>query len=218
MEKTLELEIRSLLPGVESDQDACILRLENALQNQRNLKKAHLERQDGGVKLCLHFDSERTSVIDVKRIAQRAGVEIVNRYRHELISIKGMDCSDCAMVIEHSLGRMPGVLSARVNYASKKLWIEYDSHVLAHRGIEQRIRNGALCDRQEGNRPAAHPPQGLVGDPQDGQNVLDSRTVTQDQSQIGDDQRGVTHGPSLRLASAAGIREAEVPQCNGQRH
>jgi Cd2+/Zn2+-exporting ATPase len=141
MEKTIELEIRSLLPGVESDQDACIQRLEKVLQNRREMQRAHLERGDSGVKLCLHYDSEKTSLVDVKRIAQRVGVEIVNRYKHEAISLQGMDCSDCAMVIEHSLGRMPGVLAARVNYAANQLWIEYDSHLLTHRGIEQRLHS-----------------------------------------------------------------------------
>jgi len=45
----------------------------------------------------------------IKRLAERAGVEIINRYKHEAISIHGMDCSDCALVVEHSLGRMDGV-------------------------------------------------------------------------------------------------------------
>ncbi len=142
MEKTIELEIRSLLPGIESDQDSCIKRLEAALQNQREMQKAHLEKSDDGeVKLCLHYDPEKTSVTVVKRLAERAGVEIINRYKHEVISIHGMDCSDCALVVEHSLGRMDGVLTAQVNYAAKKLWIEYDTHTLTHRGIEKRIQS-----------------------------------------------------------------------------
>jgi Zn2+/Cd2+-exporting ATPase len=142
VEKTIELEIRSLLPGVESDQDSCIKRLEAALQNRREMQKAHLEKSDDGeVKLCLHYDSEKTSVSQVKRLAERAGVEIINRYKHEMIPIHGMDCSDCAIVVEHSLGRMDGVLTARVNYAAKKLWIEYDTHSLTHRGIEKRIQS-----------------------------------------------------------------------------
>jgi Zn2+/Cd2+-exporting ATPase len=142
MEKTIELEIRSLLPGVESDQDSCIRRLEAALQNRHEMQKAHLEKSENGeVKLCLHYNPEKTSVTDVKRIAERVGVEIINRYKHEAISIHGMDCSDCAIVVEHSLGRMDGVLTARVNYAAQKLWIEYDTHVLSHRGIEQRINS-----------------------------------------------------------------------------
>jgi Zn2+/Cd2+-exporting ATPase len=142
MEKTIELEIRSLLPGVESDQDSCIKRLEAALQNQREMQKAHLEKSDDGeVRLCLHYDPEKTSVTVVKRLAERAGVEIINRYKHEVIPIHGMDCSDCALVVEHSLGRMDGVLTAQVNYAAKKLWIEYDTRALTHRGIEHRIQS-----------------------------------------------------------------------------
>lgn len=142
MEKTIELEIRSLLPGIESDQDSCIQRLEAALQNRREMQKAHLEKsKDGEVKLCLHYDSEKTSLSQVKQLAERVGVEIINRYKHETVSIHGMDCSDCALVVEHSLGRMDGVLTARVNYAAKKLWIEYDTHALTHRGIEQRIQS-----------------------------------------------------------------------------
>ncbi len=142
MEKTIELEIRSLLPGVESDQDSCIQRLEAALQNRREMQKAHIEKSDDGqIKICLHYDPEKASVTVVKRLAERAGVEIINRYKHEVIPIHGMDCSDCAFVVEHSLGRMDGVLTARVNYAAKKLWIEYDTHTLTHRGIEQRIHS-----------------------------------------------------------------------------
>ena len=142
MEKTIELEIRSLLPGIESDQDSCIRRLEAALQNRREMQKAHLEKSDDGeVKICLHYDSEKASLSQVKQLAERVGVEIINRYKHETISIHGMDCSDCALVVEHSLGRMDGVLTARVNYAAKKLWIEYDTHALTHRGIEQRIQS-----------------------------------------------------------------------------
>jgi Zn2+/Cd2+-exporting ATPase len=141
MEKTVELEIQSLLPGVESDQDACITRLETALQNRRDLQRAHIEKGDAGVRLCLHYDPDKTSVVDVKRIAQRAGISIVNRYKHEVIPIQGMDCSDCALVIEHSLARMEGVSAVRVNYAAKKVWVEYDHRRLNRRSIDQRIRS-----------------------------------------------------------------------------
>ena len=163
MEKTIELEIRSLLPGVESDQDSCVRRLEAALQNRREMQKAHLEKSnDGVVKLCLHYDSEKTSMGQIKRLAERAGVEIINRYKHEAISIHGMDCSDCALVVEHSLGRMDGVLTVRVNYAAKKLWIEYDTHALTHRGIEKRIQSLGYEIPLEGHKKSLHENQELL--------------------------------------------------------
>ena len=152
MENTVELEIRSLLPGVDTDEDACIQRLEKALQNQRSMQRAHLESTDHGVKLCLHYDPEAISLAEVKRLAEHAGVAIVNRYHHAFIPIEGMDCSDCAMVLEHSLARMDGVQTARVNYVAKKLWIEYDTYHLSQHAIEQRISSLGYGVALEGGR------------------------------------------------------------------
>ena len=141
MEKTLEIEVRSLLPGIDTDEDSCIKRLESALQDHRRMQRVHLERSDHGVNLCLHYDPQRISVGEVTQLAQRAGVSILNRYRHVAIAIQGMDCSDCALVVEHSLGRMAGVLGARVNYVARRVWIEYDGWETNQRAIEQRIRS-----------------------------------------------------------------------------
>jgi len=141
MEKTIELEIPLLLPGVEDDDDSCLNRLESALQNHRGLQRAHLEREKQPVVLCLHYDPDTLSLAEVKRIAERAGAGIVNRYHHELIAIKGMDCSDCAKVIEHSVGRMEGVLAVNVNYAAQKMRVEYDSNKVNHGTIEKRLRS-----------------------------------------------------------------------------
>ena len=152
MEKIIELEIQSLLPGVENDQDSCIRRLEAALQKQHGMQRAHLENCENGVKLCLHYDPETISVSEVKRSAERAGVAIVNRYRHESIPIEGMDCSDCSLVIEHSLARMQGVQTARVNYATENLWIEYDTYQIKRYDIERRIHSMGYGIRLDGRR------------------------------------------------------------------
>ncbi|HMD90159.1 MAG TPA: heavy metal translocating P-type ATPase [Anaerolineaceae bacterium] len=152
MEKIIELEIQSLLPGVENDEDSCIRRLEATLQKQHGMQRAHLENCENGVKLCLHYDPETISVSEVKRSAERAGVAIVNRYRHEFIPIEGMDCSDCSLVIEHSLTRMEGVQAARVNYAAENLWIEYDTYQINRYDIERRIHSMGYGIRLDGRR------------------------------------------------------------------
>ena len=108
MEKTIELEIQSLLPGVENDEDSCVRRLEAALQKQPRMQRAHLENCENGVKLCLHYDPEMISVSEVKRLAERAGIAIVNRYRHDLIPIDGMDCSDCSSEMRPRPSRREG--------------------------------------------------------------------------------------------------------------
>ena len=140
-ETTLELEIPLLLPGVESDDDACLNRLEAALQNQKGLQRAHLEREQRPARLCLHYDPHTLSLAEVERLAKRAGASIANRYHHALVPIEGMDCSDCARVIEHSIGRMDGVLAVTVNYASEKMRVEFDAQKIAYGAIEKRLRS-----------------------------------------------------------------------------
>ncbi len=141
MEKTIELEIPLLLPDVKDEQDECLNRLEQSFQNQKGILRAQIERDKSPVDLCLHYDPNLLTLSDVKRLAERAGAQIVNRFHHDSISIENMDCSDCARVIEHSLGRMDGVLSVNVNYPAEKMWIEYDNQKINRASIEKRVRS-----------------------------------------------------------------------------
>jgi Cd2+/Zn2+-exporting ATPase len=139
MEKTLELEIRTILPGIDNDEDHCISRLETVLQNNPKMQKAHIKQGDGKTMLCLHYEPDAISLTEVKRTAERAGLEIVNRYHHAVIPVNNLDCSDCVLVIEHTLNRMDGVLDARVNYAAKKIWVEFDTHTVDLYHIKKRV-------------------------------------------------------------------------------
>jgi len=140
MEKTIELEIPLLLPGVEDEQDECLRRLETSLLGQKGIVRAHLERDKKPVDLCLHYDPNILSLVQVKRLAERAGAQIINRYHHAIIPIEGMDCSDCSLVVEHSVRRMEGVLGVSVNYAAERMWVEYDNHTVNRAAIEKRVQ------------------------------------------------------------------------------
>ncbi len=141
MEKTIELEIPLLLPGIEDEKDECLTRLESSFQNQKGILRAHLEREKSPVDLCLHYDPNQLNIDQVRRMAERAGAGIANRYHHLSTPLEGMDCSDCVTVIEHSLGRMEGVLAVNVNYAASKLLVEYDKQKIDRPAIEKRVRS-----------------------------------------------------------------------------
>ncbi|HQV94349.1 MAG TPA: heavy metal translocating P-type ATPase [Anaerolineales bacterium] len=141
MEQTIDIDIPLLLPGVENEKDECLVRLESALQNKKGIIRAHVERDKSPVDLCLHYDPNLLTLSDVKRLAELAGAQIVNRFHHESIPIENMDCSDCSLVIEHSVGRMDGVLSVNVNYPTEKMWIEFDNHKVSRAAIEKRVRS-----------------------------------------------------------------------------
>jgi Cd2+/Zn2+-exporting ATPase len=139
-EKTLELEIPLLIPGLTNHQDNCLERLESTLQIQRGILRAHIENQQDPQILCLHYNPSLTSIEDVRRIAKRAGAKIANRYRHEVIPIEGMDCSDCVTVLEHSLNRIEGVLDVKASYTAQRIFIEFDSKTISRGAIERRIQ------------------------------------------------------------------------------
>ncbi len=139
-EKTLELEIPLLIPGLINHQDNCLERLEISLQNQRGILRAHIEKKQDPQILCLHYNPSLTSIDDVRRIAERAGAKIANRYRHEVIPIEGMDCSDCVTVLEHSLNRIEGVLDVKASYTAERIFVEFDSRTTNQGTIERRIQ------------------------------------------------------------------------------
>lgn len=141
MEKTLELAIPLLLPGIENEKDECVNRLEISFQNRKGILRAHIEREKSPVDLCLHYDPNLLSLSEVKQIAERAGAQIIERYHHESVDIEGMDCSDCSLVIEHSIGRIEGVLNVSVNYPAEKMWVEFDSQKVNRATIEKRVRS-----------------------------------------------------------------------------
>ena len=140
MEKTLQLEIPLLLPEVEDEKDDCIERLLERLENHRGIKKAHVEHRNGEALFCLHFDPDHLSIEKVRRIAEQEGTAISDRYRHRTVHITGMDCGDCAGSIEHILGRMEGILNVSVNYATEKMWVEFDSKTITYKQIVEKIR------------------------------------------------------------------------------
>lgn len=138
MTEKLSLQLALVLPGVPDERDSCIQRLTDNLQAQ-GLEKVHVVQQDGKPFLCLHYDPARTALPQVRSMAQAAGAELSARYQHELMRIDGMDCSTCATVIEHALGRLDGVLEASVSYAAERMRLEYDTEKVSRKVIVQRL-------------------------------------------------------------------------------
>ena len=86
-EKTLKLEINSLLSGIKDEKDGCVKRLLSSLKNRPGISEAHLE-QSGNVQLCLHYQPDLLSGAEVRQAAERVGMEVNERYRHDLIHLR----------------------------------------------------------------------------------------------------------------------------------
>ncbi|MET0403569.1 MAG: heavy metal translocating P-type ATPase [Cystobacter sp.] len=62
------------------------------------------------------------------------------RHHRHTWFVRGMDSGDAAVVVEHGVGHLPGVLSASVAYASERLVVEYDPEALRLEDIEAHVK------------------------------------------------------------------------------
>ncbi len=61
------------------------------------------------------------------------------QHRAATLEVEGIDCSDCALVIEHRLSRLKGVQQVKVDYSSQIVFVEYDENELNINHLVNRI-------------------------------------------------------------------------------
>ncbi len=85
--------------------------------------------------LAVELDEEKTGPADVAGQVEKAGYGVAGAAAE--LSLTGMTCANCAATIERVLNqKVPGVLSASVNFAAEKAFVSYLPSVT---GIEQMV-------------------------------------------------------------------------------
>jgi len=139
METETRLELNLILPDMDSE-DECVNLLTNRLAQQRGIQQAHIVRENGDARLCLHYDPNLISLATVQQLAHETGTEINQRYRHQQLPFTGMHSADAATGLERRLRQLNGMIHTSVNYAAGLIFIAYDSEVLQYETIERTIR------------------------------------------------------------------------------
>lgn len=154
MATKIKIELPIILPCALDREDQCIDHLLEIVQYYRGVDRAHVDRQQEGIYLCVHYNPDFFTPEKIQKIIELAGAKVKIRYRHEIVKVERMDCRICADVIEHSLSRMDGILSAAVNYEAERIRIDYDSAAISRKQIEERLRLlGYTVIREEVPRP-----------------------------------------------------------------
>ena len=138
-EQSLQLGIPVVLPGIDDASDGCVARLQERLQAQTGISEAHVERDHGQAVLCLHYDPNLVPLEKLERLTRDEGAAITKRFRHETLTIAGMDCASCAAGIEHVVRKQNGVLNVNVNYPTQKMKVEYDSTLVQRAAIVKAV-------------------------------------------------------------------------------
>ena len=138
-EKTIKLDIPLLLPDIEDEEDRCLETLEKTLLAQKGIFRAHV-KSGRPPQLCIHYDPNLISLTAVQHIAQDAGSDFTERYRHERIPFGGITSTDAADVLAQVLRGLPGMIHASVNYAAGLAFVAYDTEKLDRAAIEKTMR------------------------------------------------------------------------------
>ena len=89
----------------------------------------------------MKFEDGVLTVEEIKAAVAKAGYEAVEERRDKEVTIPvgGMSCAACAKAIERSVGKVPGVSSVAVNFATEKAAIKYDPAAARLSEIKQAI-------------------------------------------------------------------------------
>jgi Cd2+/Zn2+-exporting ATPase len=132
----VDLELTSLFPG-DSDCRHCAGRLTDKLTRLDGVQSAG--SSPGSRTLSVRFDAEVLPEARLRSEAVRLGAELQERFRHEIVQLRGLDCADCATTIERLLSRKDGVLEAAASFPGGTMRVEYDASRVRLEQIEREI-------------------------------------------------------------------------------
>lgn len=95
--------------------------------------------------------ARKTEGIKKMEVALPAGGQL----QKAVLSISGMHCFSCALTIERTLLKLPGMAGAQVNFASEKVAVDFDSSKTSLLEIKTSIKNAGYKVIEEAPLPGA---------------------------------------------------------------
>jgi len=118
---------------------ACAQRIEKTVRKLSGIKQANVNL--ASEKLFVEYDTGSLEPATIKEAVARIGYEVVENTKNSSVTIPigGMTCAACAQRIEKAIGKLPGVVSASVNFATEKATATYDPHQIRLSMIKEAI-------------------------------------------------------------------------------
>lgn len=120
--KTISLPL--VLPSGIDECGRCLDRLKDALMQIDGIISIDVNPKTS--MMTLAYDPHLTPIDEVEKRAESIGFELQKKYLHKTLRLTGLDCPDCALLLEKGVGKLDGVLWVSVNFASARLSVEYE--------------------------------------------------------------------------------------------
>ncbi len=124
----------------------CVARLKDDIARLQGVMRVE-ETADATI-LLIEFDPGITSLEVIQSYVVRQGMRIKSHYGHEHYLIEGLDCPDCALKLEQSLAKIPGVTWVSINFATSKIWFEYEPDAVKRDQVLAAIRRAGYRTRE----------------------------------------------------------------------
>lgn len=125
------------LPAESADCAACLDRLGDRLREIAGISGVQLFRDSRRVVIDVD-DPKNTATVETQ--ARRIMEQIAEGYIHEELRIGGMDCPSCASEISEVVGKLPGIVSAGVDFAAARLVVEYREAEISSDEVRGEVR------------------------------------------------------------------------------
>lgn len=118
---------------------ACAKAVERAVKKLDGVAEANVNFSTE--KLTVTYDDAKVTLPSIREAVTKAGYEAVEEKKDKEVTvpIQGMTCAACAVRIEKVVGKMEGVASASVNFATEKATVKYDPSKVRISEIKQSI-------------------------------------------------------------------------------
>lgn len=105
---------------------ACAQRIEKTVRKLSGISQANVNL--ASEKLFVEYDSGTLELSAIKAAVSKIGYEVVEKSENANVTIPigGMTCAACAKRIEKVVGKLEGVISTSVNFATEKATVTYD--------------------------------------------------------------------------------------------
>jgi Cd2+/Zn2+-exporting ATPase len=114
------------LPPREGEERRCA-ECETRLQDRIGVMPGVVSAEcDAGGPIRVEFDPSKVTEAELAAETLRHCAELDEAYAHAVWRVTGLDCPDCARIVDRSVAKLPGVVSADLNFATGTLLVEYE--------------------------------------------------------------------------------------------
>lgn len=140
MTNITRIDLDVLLPDRPGAADACIRRMTDGLTAKTGITGAHLVVRDENspAQFCIHFDPDKVTLPEVRRLAEQAGARLHQKYGHHEAHLAAMRPAQ-AKRIQAELAGVTGVLDAAVSPLGE-IRVEFDRELTRGDAIAQAVQ------------------------------------------------------------------------------